>query len=117
MQAFSSEPTTEPVPEFAGVRRAVVDGYKMTLTRYDLEAGASFPLHSHPEEQITLVLEGDMGFDVDGELHYLKQGAVIVIPGGSSHSATAGPRGAKIACVVTPKRGSAPTVTIDEDER
>ena len=58
---------------FAGIERATCSTERTTLVRYRFEPGATFPLHSHPEEQLTVVLEGsarEVADDV-GHLHDL----------------------------------------------
>ncbi|HEY6538080.1 MAG TPA: cupin domain-containing protein [Candidatus Dormibacteraeota bacterium] len=45
------------------------------------------PLHSHDEEQLTLVVEGELEFEVDGEVRLLTPGMVAVIPANVPHGA------------------------------
>lgn len=114
MKAFSLHLTSDSLEDAGGLRRAVVDGEKMTLTRYEFQAGASFPQHRHDEEQLTLCLSGRLDFTVDGEEHRLTEGGILVIPGGSSHGAVAGEHGAEVVCVVTPKRSGTDSMEILE---
>lgn len=78
------------VPELVhpGVERQVVDGDRQTLVRYVYRPGAVFPVHSHPQEQITTVLSGGIRFEVDGVPILLGPGEVAVIPAGVPHGAT-----------------------------
>ncbi len=49
-------------------------------------AGSGPPPHSHPWEEIHLVLEGELEVTVDGESHVLRTGTVAHVPGGAVHS-------------------------------
>lgn len=64
---------------FPGILRRSFDTDEATVVSYQFEAGASFPLHRHAEEQITFVEEGEIEFRLAGEsrrLAPLPQGAV-----------------------------------------
>ena len=74
----------EPV---SGVRRQIVNGARQTLVRYLYAPGSIFPVHAHPEEQVTVVLRGRIGFDVAGAHLELGPGEIAVIPGGVAHGA------------------------------
>ena len=91
----------EPYP---GVRRVVVEGSRATLVRYTFEPGASFPLHAHDEEQITLVEDGSAEFTVGEATHSLESGGWTVVEGGVEHGLTAGPAGARVLSVIAPPR-------------
>jgi quercetin dioxygenase-like cupin family protein len=45
-----------------------------------------FDPHSHESEQITMVLTGDLFFEVKGVVHRIKPGEVIAIPSLVPHS-------------------------------
>jgi quercetin dioxygenase-like cupin family protein len=77
---------------------------KATVASYVFEAGAQFPKHSHAEEQITVVLEGEVEFEVDGRRHRLGPGETLVVEPGIEHSARAGDAGARFLAVVVPRR-------------
>lgn len=49
-------------------------------------AGSGPPPHSHPWEEIHVVLEGEVEVTVDGESHVLRKGNVSHVPGGAEHS-------------------------------
>ncbi|HUY24256.1 MAG TPA: cupin domain-containing protein [Candidatus Saccharimonadales bacterium] len=48
------------------------------------------PRHAHDEEQITVVVEGELEFDLDGEVRLLSPGMVAVIPANVPHGARTG---------------------------
>lgn len=77
----------EIAPEhvYPSVERQVVDGGHQTLVRYVYRRGAVFPVHSHPQEQITTVLTGRIEFQVDGVSVLLGPGETAVIPAGIPH--------------------------------
>jgi quercetin dioxygenase-like cupin family protein len=102
---FDDLDAEEPYP---GVRRRTVQGEHATVAEYTLEPGASFPLHSHPQEQVTLVLEGEVELTADGRAERLAAGAWSVVPGGVPHGVRAGADGARIVAVVVPRRDVQP---------
>jgi quercetin dioxygenase-like cupin family protein len=90
------------------IRRRMFGTPQMTLVRYDFPSRGVFPRHSHPEPQVTLVLEGTFTFDYDGHADSYTAGDIVAIPGGVPHEGRAGDRGAVILCVFAPPRGQAP---------
>jgi quercetin dioxygenase-like cupin family protein len=51
------------------------------------EPGAQAPRHVHEEEQIVIILDGEMTFDLDGEVRTMRKGDVAVIPAWVPHGA------------------------------
>jgi quercetin dioxygenase-like cupin family protein len=45
------------------------------------------PVHSHEEEQISVVLEGELEFDLGGDVRVVRPGMAVVIPPGVPHGA------------------------------
>ena len=78
------------------------DAAMLNLIRF--EPGATVPLHSHPHEQLGIVLEGMQALVVEGVAHELGPLEAYVIPGGVEHSAYCGPDGALVLDVFTPVR-------------
>jgi quercetin dioxygenase-like cupin family protein len=78
------------------------EGAMLNLIRF--EPGATVPLHSHPHEQLGIVLEGMQALVVDGVPHELGPLEAYVLPGGVEHSAYCGPDGALVLDVFTPVR-------------
>jgi quercetin dioxygenase-like cupin family protein len=72
---------------FAGIFRQAIVTSSSTVVRYVYHPGCLFPVHSHPEEQITVVHSGEIEFTVDGAVVVLRKGQVAVIPGGTPHGA------------------------------
>jgi quercetin dioxygenase-like cupin family protein len=72
---------------YAGVTRQTIISSDATLTRYTYAPGCVFPVHQHPDAQITVVHSGVIEFDVAGESVVLRAGQVALIPGGVPHGA------------------------------
>jgi quercetin dioxygenase-like cupin family protein len=81
---WSSVPAVDVMP---GVTRQTVDGANQTLVRYVYAPGAVFPIHQHPQEQITVVLSGTIAFSINGEPAMLSVGEIAVIPANVPHGA------------------------------
>jgi quercetin dioxygenase-like cupin family protein len=45
------------------------------------------PVHTHEEEQITVVIEGEFEFDLGGEIRIMRPGMAAVVPSGVPHGA------------------------------
>lgn len=89
---------------FPGILRHVLRTAKATVQEYRFDPGATFPRHHHPEEQITLVIDGQLTFTADEETHDLAAGAWSVTAADVPHGITAGPRGARILAILVPPR-------------
>jgi unsaturated pyranuronate lyase len=78
---------TLPVREiFPGIRARLIHTDRVTHSWVEVDAGATFPEHQHPHEQIVTVLEGELELVVEGKVHRLKHGTVFVIPSNARHS-------------------------------
>jgi quercetin dioxygenase-like cupin family protein len=65
-----------------------VPGREVLQVRVDLDPGVTFPMHSHPGEEIIYVLEGVWEYEVEGKgAITLKAGDVLFIPAGVNHGA------------------------------
>lgn len=69
-----------------GLKVRFVHSEHMTVAYWEIDKGAELPLHSHPNEQIANVIEGQLELTVDGEVRTLSPGQVVVIPGGVEHA-------------------------------
>jgi unsaturated pyranuronate lyase len=99
--SFDAQPAEEPFP---GVARQAFSSERATVARYRFEPGASFPPHSHEQEQVTLVLKGTVEMALADERITLESGGFCVVPGGVEHGITAMDGGADILAVVVPPR-------------
>jgi quercetin dioxygenase-like cupin family protein len=81
---------------------AAGDGIMLSLVEF--EPSAAVELHSHPHEQMGILLEGELTFIIDGERHVLSPGDMWRIPGDIEHSAIAGDAPVKALDVFHPIR-------------
>jgi quercetin dioxygenase-like cupin family protein len=72
---------------FAGICHQRFDTQNATLVQYVYQPGSVYPPHSHPEEQVTVVLRGDIQFEVAGRLVKAEPGTLLVIPPWVVHGA------------------------------
>ena len=79
-------------------------GEKMLCAVVDLDANAEIPMHSHPHEQLGIVISGEIEFNVAGEIKTLKPGDVYTIPGGVEHSAKTFDHPVQVLDVFSPVR-------------
>ena len=78
------------------------DGAMVNLIEF--AAGATVPPHSHPHEQLGIVLRGMQALVVDGVARELGPMEGYVLPGKIEHSAYCGPEGATVIDVFCPVR-------------
>jgi len=71
---------------FPGLRARLVHSDRVTHSWVEVDAGATFPEHQHPHEQIVSVLAGELELVVDGQAYHLTPGQVFVIPPNARHS-------------------------------
>ncbi len=70
-----------------GITRQRYSGASFTVVRYTYQPGSVFPVHSHPEEQLTIVHSGEIEFSVGDETVLLNADTFAVIPAGVPHGA------------------------------
>jgi len=87
-----------------GVTGRPLFGQLGMLNLIEFEPGSEVPLHSHPHEQLGIVLRGMQALVVDGVAHELEPFEAYVLPGGVEHSAYCGPEGALVLDIFTPVR-------------
>ena len=84
--AWSSVPVENLNPLLG---RQLVVGQNIMLARVLLKKGCVVPEHSHPNEQVTFVLEGALKFWIDGKEIVVNAGEVLTIPPNMPHKAEA----------------------------
>ncbi len=87
-----------------GINARTFWGEKMLVAVADLDPHTHLPMHSHPHEQVGIVLEGEIEFTVAGEVRRLQPGDVYVIPGGVEHEARTFDQPVKVMDVFSPVR-------------
>jgi len=69
--------------------RHFVVGQNVMLARVLLKKGCIVPEHSHPNEQLTFILEGALKFWIDGKEIVVNAGECLTIPSNMPHKAEA----------------------------
>lgn len=98
------------VPEtvvHGSISRKVLHTDKLTIIRYEFAPGAIYPLHQHPESQVTLVLSGALTFDYGDRVERHCAGDLVVIPSNIPHEGRAEEGPTVILCVFVPPRHEA----------
>ena len=70
-----------------GSNSHLVRGSNMMLSFLTMKAGSAFELHSHPEEQIMIVLEGYCDEVIEDKMYRVGPGDVIHLPANVRHGA------------------------------
>ena len=86
MQQLTDIPPKELAP---GLNGYYAHGSNMTLGLVEIKAGSNLPMHQHPHEQITYILEGQLDMTIDGKECKLTAGMYYVIPSNVIHGAVA----------------------------
>ncbi len=73
----------------AQLGRQLIVGQDLMLARVLLKKGCIVPEHSHPNEQLTYILEGGLKFWIDGKEIVVRPGEVLTIPPNMPHKAEA----------------------------
>lgn len=79
-------------------------GERAMLNFVELEPGAVVARHSHPHEQLGVILRGSMTLNVAGIDHVLREMDAYALPGGVEHEGIAGSDGALVLDVFQPVR-------------
>jgi quercetin dioxygenase-like cupin family protein len=61
----------------------------MTFAHYEFTGGASIHEHSHPQEEVYEVIEGELEVTIDGASQIARPGVVAIVPGNARHSVKA----------------------------
>ena len=89
---------------FPGVNIYTTAGDQIMLSLVEFEPHAIVESHSHPHEQMGLLLEGELIFTIDDQEHTVRPGQMWRIPGGVVHNAVAGNQPVKALDVFHPVR-------------
>lgn len=77
-------------------------GDRFALMEFLLPQGASPPLHTHPQDESYIVLEGRMSVQAGDEIVELEAGAVMAVPQGVPHSFWVRSETARVLILSTP---------------
>ena len=100
----SKLPGVERLP---GWRGCYFNSLSMTFAHYEFDAGASIHEHSHPQEEVYEVIEGELEITINGVTQRLVPGYVGIVPPNALHSVKAISRG-KVIVVDYPLRDPPP---------
>jgi len=70
-----------------GANTHIIPGKNMTLSFATVDANTYAAVHSHPHEQMMIIVKGEMDAIIDGKYYRVKAGDVIAIPGDVEHGA------------------------------
>jgi quercetin dioxygenase-like cupin family protein len=101
---FDELPAIQPRQIFDGITARAVHGERITMAVVELDAGAVVAEHSHENEQLGIVLEGELTLRIDGEERTLGPNETWCIAPNVVHSGHAGPTGAVVMDVFSPPR-------------
>jgi quercetin dioxygenase-like cupin family protein len=101
---FISLASSHAFPLAAGVSARPLFGDGAMINLVELEPDAVVALHSHPHEQLGVILRGSMKLVVEGSDHVLEEMDAYTLPGGVEHEGIAGPKGALVLDVFQPVR-------------
>ncbi len=87
-----------------GVAARIFPGDQAMISVVNIDPGHKGTLHSHPEEQWGVLLEGSGTRTQGGEEIEVTKGDFWRTPGGVEHTFEAGPDGAKVLDVFAPPR-------------
>jgi quercetin dioxygenase-like cupin family protein len=76
----------------------------MTFAHYDFKSGASIHEHSHPEEEVYEVVQGELEVTIDGVAEIARPGRIAIVPANSRHSVKALSDGRLIVIDYPPRR-------------
>ena len=82
---WAKVPTTQTAP---GIRRQMVVGQNVMMCRFTFDPFVVTDEHTHPHEQMTLVVKGRVKFIIDGEVRTVSAGDVLHFPSNNRHGAT-----------------------------
>lgn len=74
-----------PTQAMEGISRRAVYLDKVMLTFFDFAPHSIVPMHKHPHEQITFIIEGEMEFTLGNETRVLGKGEGVAIPPNEEH--------------------------------
>ncbi|HEY1425278.1 MAG TPA: cupin domain-containing protein [Caulobacteraceae bacterium] len=77
---------TERLP---GWRARIFNSASMTFAHYEFDAGSTIHAHSHEQEEVWNVIEGELEVTIDGAAQLAHPGVVAIVPPNTSHSVRA----------------------------
>jgi quercetin dioxygenase-like cupin family protein len=79
----STLPEAQPKPGWHG---RFFHSEHMTFAYYEIDAGATLHAHSHPNEEVWHVIEGDVDLTLGDETRRVTAGNACIVPQGTTHA-------------------------------
>ena len=76
----------EPLPGWKG---RFWRSKQMSFAHYSFDAGSSIHAHHHPNEEVWMVIEGELEVTIDGETQVAGAGSAAIVPSDATHSVRA----------------------------
>jgi quercetin dioxygenase-like cupin family protein len=76
-----------PFEMLPGLSFQPAPGENLLINYVSFEPNVEAPVHSHEEEQVSFVLEGEVEFEVSGEVRTIRKGMMVIIPPHAPHGA------------------------------
>jgi len=97
---------TMPVIDVWGeaVRARRIEGERITLALVELAPDSIVPEHRHENEQLGMVITGDVTFTIGDETRRMGPGGTWRIPSNVPHNVSVGPEGAVVIDIFAPTR-------------
>lgn len=89
MSPFKHTDQIESRTLLPGFHARMVHTDGLTIAHFRIEAGSKLPLHDHPHEQVSNIIEGTLEMTVGEETFACTPGMIVTIPGHTPHSAIA----------------------------
>jgi quercetin dioxygenase-like cupin family protein len=96
----------DPLSVFPGLEFRPVTTETVMTNFVTFAPDAPAPEHHHAEQQIAIILAGELIFTVGGETRTMRAGDCVVIPPHVPHGGRAGPEGCQALDVFTPPRAA-----------
>jgi quercetin dioxygenase-like cupin family protein len=77
------------VERLPGWRGRVFNSPSMTFVHYEFDAGSSIHEHSHEQEEVWNVIDGELEVTIDGAAQVARAGMVAIAPPNARHSVRA----------------------------
>lgn len=87
-----------------GVEMKAFSGEKMMVVFFYMEPCAVMAEHSHPHEQMGIVLEGEVELVINGERKFVRKGDAYHIPSGVPHGGKVSGSPARVLDIFVPPR-------------
>jgi quercetin dioxygenase-like cupin family protein len=86
---FIDTSTLKVIERLPGWRGRYFHSMNMTFAHYEFDRGASIHEHSHPQEEVYEVIEGELELTIDGAPQVACPGIVGIVPSNARHSVKA----------------------------